>query len=250
MKKGVLALGIFSLLTFASCEKKETVKDGSATAANSEEKDGTVITEEERAKLSPDDVLAQLKKGNENFAKGTATVYDHASQVKEAAKAQHPHAIILSCLDSRVPVEDVFNMSIGDLFVGRVAGNVEDKNMIGSFEFGAAVAGAKVLVILGHSSCGAVKHAVDKTDAASLGMNDLASLLAEIDPAVVASMKAGEERTSKNATLVAASVEKNVLMTIEDIRKKSPTLNKMEAEGKLKIVGAVYDLETGKVNWL
>ena len=250
MKKSVLALGIFSLFAFASCEKKEVAKEGATTEAKSDAKDGTVLTEEERAKMSPDDILAELKKGNENFANGTATVYDHASQVKEAAKGQHPHAIVLSCLDSRVPVEDVFNMSIGDLFVGRVAGNVEDANMIGSFEFGAAVAGAKVLVILGHSACGAVKHAVDKTDAKSLGMNDLASLLAEIDPAVTASMKPGEERSSKNKTLVATSVEKNVQMTIDDIRKKSPTLKKMEDEGKLKIVGAVYDLETGKVNWL
>lgn len=250
MKKSVLALGIFSLLTFASCEKKDATKNGTTTEASSDKKDGTVITEEERAKLSPDDVLAELKKGNENFINGTTTSYDHASQIKEATKGQYPHAIVLSCIDSRVPVENIFNMSIGDLFVGRVAGNVEDKNMIGSFEFGAAVAGAKVLVIMGHSSCGAVKNAIDKTDAASLGMNDLASLLAEIDPAVTASMKSGEDRNSKNTSLVAASVEKNVLMTIDDIRTKSPTLKKMEDDGKLKIIGAVYDLETGKVNWL
>lgn len=234
-----------AIFVFTSCDKKVTSPETGKT-----EKISNVLTEEERAKLTPDDVLAELKDGNSNFVNGTVTAYDHASQIKEAAKGQHPHAIVLSCLDSRVPVEEIFDMSIGDLFVGRVAGNIEDKNMIGSFEFGAAVAGSKVIVVLGHSSCGAVKHAVDKTDASSLGMNDLAHLLSEIDPAVVASLKPGEERNSKNKALVSMSVDKNVEMTIADIRKKSPVLKKMEDEGKLKIVGAVYDLETGKVKWL
>jgi carbonic anhydrase len=249
MKKSLLVLSAFALFSFTSCEQKATTNEKTESTASTE-KVGDVLTEEERAKLSPDEIIADLKKGNDSFVNGTVIAYDHASQVKEAAKGQHPKAVILSCLDSRVPVEEIFNMSIGDLFVGRVAGNIEDQNMIGSFEFGTAVAGSKVIVVLGHSACGAVKHAIDKTDAASLGMKDLASLLGEINPAVVAALKPGEERSSTNKTLVSASVEKNVQMTINDIRTKSPTLKKLEQEGKLKIVGAVYDLETGKVTWL
>ena len=246
MKNKILLLGAAILLSVPVFGQKSTAKKMKSQTS----KVTKVLTEQDRSKLSPSDVVSRLKKGNVNFVSGKVTVYDHASQVKEASKGQHPQAIILSCLDSRVPVEEIFDMSIGDLFVGRVAGNIEDKNMIGSFEFGAAVAGAKVIVVLGHTACGAVKHAVDKTDAASLGMNDLAYLLAEIDPAVTASLKDGEERKSTNKKLVATSIQKNVEMTIDDIRKKSPTLKKMEEEGKLKIVGAVYDLETGKVTWL
>ncbi len=238
MKK-IYLIALSLIFTFAACQQQETVQLSSDT-----------ITKEEQAELTPDQVWDNLKKGNENFVKGNLTARDYAAQVKTTSTGQYPEAIILSCLDSRVPVETVFDKGIGDIFVGRVAGNIENADMLGSFEFGTAVAGSKLIVVLGHTSCGAVKGAVDKDAVAELGMENLNELLDNINPAVEGAMKDGEERSSKNSDLVQRSVEENVKLTIERIRTKSETLKNMEAEGKIKIVGGVYDLSTGKVNWM
>ena len=200
--------------------------------------------------MTPDQVLADIKQGNERFVEGRMIARDYQAQVKATAAGQYPKAAILSCLDSRVPVEIVFDQGIGDLFVGRVAGNIEDEAMIGSFEFATSVAGAKLILVLGHSECGAVKGAVDRDIVKELGHENLNELLDHINPAVEAALRPGEERTSKNSDLVDRAVRENVLLTIERIRQASPDLSALEEDGAVKIVGGVYDLATGKIHWL
>ena len=209
-----------------------------------------VITKSEQSEITPDKVIEGLKAGNERFVEGKLTAVDYNAQVKATSTGQYPEAIVLSCLDSRVPVEIIFDKGIGDIFVGRVAGNIENADMLGSFEFGTALAGSKVILVLGHSSCGAVKGAVDYDAVKDMGMENLNHLLENINPAVEASLNEGETRSSKNTELVKRSVEENVKLTIERIRAKSDKLKSLEDGGQIKIVGAVYDLKTGKVNWM
>ncbi len=209
-----------------------------------------VLTREEQAALTPDQVLAELKAGNERFVRDALTSRDYRAQMEATSTGQYPMATVLSCLDSRVPVEIIFDRGIGDLFVGRVAGNVDDENMLGSFEFATGIAGSKLVVVLGHTSCGAVKGAIDREAVADLSYENLDELVEVINPAVEAALKEGEERSSKNSDLVDRAVRQNVAMTIERIRDKSPDLRKMEDEGRIRIVGAIYDLATGRISWL
>ncbi|MFV0338502.1 MAG: carbonic anhydrase family protein [Chthoniobacterales bacterium] len=158
---------------------------------------------------------------------------------------QFPKAVVLSCLDSRVPVELVFDQGIGDLFVGRVAGNIEDLDQVGSMEFATKLAGAKLVLVLGHTSCGAINGAADGAE-----LGNLTQLLQKIRRAVdeVKGFE-GEVRRSSNPAFINKVVEENVRLTVENIRKTSPVLTDLEKSGDIKIVGAVYDLETGKVNF-
>jgi carbonic anhydrase len=156
---------------------------------------------------------------------------------------------VLSCVDSRVPVEDVFDLGIGDIFVARVAGNIENSDIIGSMEFASAVAGSKVVIVLGHTACGAVMHAIDNTDAASMNMHALDDLLNQIKPAVALTEINGEV-SSKNIPFTNSVINANALKTVKDIKEMSPVLASLEQEGKIKIVAAVYDMETGKVNFI
>jgi carbonic anhydrase len=210
---------------------------------------GTVLaqtTKEEQSALTPEDVLAELLEGNSRFVRGKTSDPDISKRIANSADGQYPKAVVLSCLDSRVPVELIFDQGIGDLFVGRVAGNVENEDQLGSMEFATKLAGAKLVLVLGHSSCGAVKGACD---GAKLG--NLTTLLDKIRPAVqsVHGFKP-EERSSSNGPFVEKVVEANVRRTVDDIRKRSQVLADLEASGKIKIVGAVYDLKTGKVTVL
>jgi len=162
---------------------------------------------------------------------------------------QYPKAIVLSCVDSRVPVEDVFDLGIGDIFVARVAGNIENEAIVGSMEFATAVAGSKVVIVMGHTACGAVKHAIDNTDAAALEMNNLQDLLNEIKPSIALTAVEGEV-SSKNEALTNDVISINAQKTVDDIRKRSPKMAALEKEGKIKIVAAVYDMATGKVKFM
>lgn len=203
-------------------------------------------TQEQQTAMTPDAVLEDLMAGNARFVAGKNTEYSVADSRKVTAeKGQFPKAMILSCLDSRVPVELVFDQKIGDIFVGRVAGNVENEDQLGSMEFATKLAGSKVVLVLGHSACGAVKGACDGAK-----MGNLTALLSKIQPAVD-SVKGHEgKRNSKNSEFVDAVIEANVRQTVADIRKRSEVLAGLEEEGKIKIVGAVYDLATGKVTAL
>lgn len=225
---GLLIVGLAGL---AGCQ--------SAGAPRSE-----TLTSESRAAMAPADVLANLKAGNQRFVAGKSTNQAWLEQAEATAAGQFPKAIVLSCLDSRVPAEIVFDQGIGDIFVGRVAGNFVNTDLLGSFEFGTAVAGAKVIVVLGHSACGAVKGAIDQ---AQLG--NLTSTLANIEPAVAAAGNLGERSSSNHALVERVTIE-NVRHTVNEISARSPVLAGLIAEGKLLVVGGVYDLASGEITWL
>ncbi len=202
-------------------------------------------TRETQKTLTPDSVLAELVAGNETFVAGK-TADPNVRERREAAVAgQFPKAYILSCVDSRVPVEQVFNQGIGDLFVGRVAGNIETTEQLGSMEFAAVVGGVKVVVVLGHEACGAVMGACDHVK-----MGNLTELLAQIAPAIDKVKGHEGDRTSKNREFIESVTEKNAILTAADIRSRSKILADLEKEGKIRIVAGVYSLQTGKVTIL
>ncbi|PQJ76453.1 carbonic anhydrase family protein [Polaribacter glomeratus] len=209
----------------------------------------SILTAKEQASMSPDEIIGRLKKGNENFVNNVLTQRDNSAQRRLATIGQYPKAIVLSCVDSRVPVEDVFDLGIGDIFVARVAGNIENKDIVGSMEFATAVAGSKLVIVMGHTACGAVKHAIDNTDAASMGMNSLQNLLDEIKPSIAITEKNGEV-SSKNEVFTNAVIHNNALKTVDDIRVTSPKMASLEKEGKIKIVAAIYNMATGKVEFI
>lgn len=207
-------------------------------SADTEEVDESVIQ-------TPMQALAALKEGNERFLSGNTLNQDFKAQIEKTSDGQAPYATVLSCLDSRIPPEIIFDQGIGDVFVGRVAGNIEDSNMVGSFEFATAAVGTKIVVVMGHTSCGAVKGACGGV---KLGV--LTQLLAEIDPAVDVIQAANPGKNVCDAPLIDEISKQNVMKTIDDIRYLSPVMAELENEGKLMIVGAMYDITTGKVTWL
>ncbi len=215
---------------------------GCASAVHSRD---AVMTKSGQQAMTPDDVVADLRAGNERFVSGNATPRDWLAQAEETAAGQYPKAIVLSCVDSRVTPELIFDQGIGDIFVARVAGNIEDVDQLGGMEFGTRVAGAKVIVVLGHTSCGAVKGAIDRVE-----LGNLTTLLQGIEPAVEAVPVGQGGRTSKDTGYVDRVVEENVRLTVLDITNRSDVLSGLVASGDLKVVGAVYDLSTGKVRWL
>jgi carbonic anhydrase len=201
------------------------------------------LTKAQRDKLTPDDILALMKNGNKRFYTGQPEDYDFLAQQRSSAKGQYPAAVLLSCIDSRAPAETIMDLGIGDVFNSRVAGNVESADILGSMEFACKLSGAKVVLVMGHTSCGAIKGAIDNAE-----LGNLTGLLAKIKPAVAATTYTGE-RTSKNYAFVDAVARKNVDITIANIRKDSPVLAEMESSGAIKIAGAMYNLETGVVDF-
>jgi carbonic anhydrase len=201
------------------------------------------LTEAQRDKLTPDDILALMKKGNKRFYTGKRKERNFLAQQRASAKGQHPAAILLTCVDSRAPAETIMDLGIGDIFNSRVAGNVESPDILGSMEFACKLSGSKVVLVMGHTGCGAIKGAIDNAE-----LGNLTGLLAKIKPAVAATTYAGE-RTSKNYAFVDAVARRNVEMTMSNIRKDSPVLAEMESQGAIKIAGAMYNLETGVVDF-
>lgn len=204
-------------------------------------------TKETQSALTPQGALQLLKEGNERFVARKMTERDLIQQVEQTSTGQYPFATILSCIDSRVSAELVFDQGIGDIFSARVAGNIVNADLLGSMEFACKLAGTKIIVVLGHTACGAVKGACDD---ARLG--NLTLLLSRIRGAVDAVQEPSDpaERTSKNSEFVDSVAKKNVVMTIENIRNQSPVLKEMEEFGDITIVGAMYDIADGKVHWL
>src|SRR4029078_5656110 len=201
------------------------------------------LSKAQRDKLTPDDIIAMMRKGNEGFRRGEESPHNYLEQQEVSAKGQYPAAVILSCIDSRAPAETIMDLGIGDCFNARVAGNIANADILGSMEFACKLAGAKVVLVMGHTSCGAIKGAIDN---AQLG--NLTGLLAKIRPAIKATTYKGE-LTSKNGAYFDAVAQKNVEWTIGDIRKKSPVLAELESKGTIKITGAMYNLETGTMNF-
>ena len=203
----------------------------------------SVMTPDAQAKITPANALTMLKEGNARFVAGNATDYDYNAQIKKTATGQFPFASVLSCLDSRIIPEIIFDRGVGDLFVARVAGNFTNDDILGSFEFATKLAGSKVIVVMGHSECGAVKGACD---AAQLGL--LSTALASINPAVTA-VEGHNPRTSKNAEFVQAVSEMNVRLTMKKLRDRSVVLRQMVETGEIDLVGAMYDIRTGEVKF-
>ncbi len=203
-----------------------------------------VLTADEQAAMTPDQVVSLFKEGNQRFVNNDLTARDHSAQVRQSAKAQFPKAIVLSCVDSRVPVEDVFDRGIGDVFVARVAGNFVNEDILGSMEFACKVSGAKLVLVLGHEYCGAVKAAID-----DVKLGNITPMLSKIKPAVDMTEYAGD-RSVANAEFVHLVCESNVKNTINQIEQRSPILKDMKDNSEIHIIGAVYDMETGKVTFL
>lgn len=218
----ILALG--SIFMIASC----SVNKGTHKLTDKETKSHQVAIN------TPDDAIVELKNGNERFLKDKFINTDYKNQIEQTKEDQHPHSVILSCLDSRVPPEIIFDQGIGNIFVARNAGNIEDLNIIGSIEFAVKIKGTKLIVVMGHTHCGAVKGAVDDAK-----LENLTQLLDQIKPAII--------KNDDKEKMVDDTARNNVKMTIADILKKSATISELVKENKVKIVGAYYDLETGKV---
>ena len=238
---------IFTFFSLLACnvEKKTNLEDSDPEAkTQSEALVEKVLSKQEQHALTPDQVIKSLKEGNVRFTNNDLTKRDHSKQVRNSTLSQFPKAIVLSCVDSRVPVEDVFDRGIGDLFVARVDGNFVNEDILGSMEFACKVSGSKLILVMGHEHCGAIKAAID-----DVKLGNITSMLGNIKPAVESIQYAGE-RTSKNEEFVHMVCESNVKNTIDQIRINSPILKEMEANGEIKIVGSVYDMDNGKVVWL
>jgi len=205
---------------------------------------GAALTKQNRANLTADEIIAAMKDGNRRFRLGKESPHDYLAQQKASANGQYPAAIILSCIDSRAPAEMIMDLGIGETFNARVAGNISNDDMLGSMEFACKVAGAKVVLVMGHTACGAIKGAIDD---AQLG--NLTGLLAKIKPAVESTDYRGE-RSAKNYGFVDAVARRNVELTMADIRARSPVLAQMEKAGTIKIAGAMYSLGTGALDFL
>jgi carbonic anhydrase len=202
------------------------------------------LNKEAQSRLTPDFVLNTLKEGNLDYIGDNLVVRNTSERIRKASVGQYPAAVILSCLDSRVPVEDVFHCGIGDLFVARVAGNISNEDILGSLEYGCKVSGARLIVVLGHEYCGAVKSAID-----NVKLGNITALLSKIRPAVIQTDSFPGEKSSKNPDFVEAVCRRNILNTIKAIRMKSQILMEMENKGEIKIVGAEYHMGTGRVDF-
>jgi len=202
------------------------------------------LTKDMRDELTPDQIIEAMKQGNERFRTGKMSAHDYLAQKRATAAGQYPAAVILSCIDSRAPAEIILDARIGDTFNARIAGNIANDDLLGSLEFACAVAGAKVVLVMGHTACGAIKGAID---GAQLG--HLTGLLDKIKPAVNATHYEGE-RTSKNGEFVDEVAKTNVRLTLSAIRQRSEVLAGLEKDGKIKIVGSMYRLVGGHVDFL
>ncbi len=204
-----------------------------------------VLTKEEQDKLTPARVIEMLREGNERFVCGEVTVRNHKAQIRKAAVSQHPKAIVLSCVDSRVPVEDVFDRGIGDMFVARVAGNFVNADILGSMEFACHVSGAKLILVLGHEHCGAIKSAIGGVE-----LGNITEMLSKIRPAVEQLSDYEGEKTAANEQFVHEVTERNVRLNLQRIREESLILRQMEAEGTIAVVGGLYNMNDGRVTFL
>ena len=239
---GVLAFAL--AFAAAACAPVDTDTAETAPAA---EPVSDVLTEAEQAALTPEQVLEQLKEGNQRFVEGRLTLRDYNAQAAATASGQFPKAAILGCVDSRVPPEIVFDQGIGDLVVGRVAGNFENEDLLGSLEFATAVAGTPLIVVLGHTSCGAIKGAV-----AGVELGNLTAMLDNFDEvlAQVREIQAMGTVDPEEAALIQAAIEENVRRTMADILESSEVISGLVESGDLGVVGGVYDLATGQVTWM
>ncbi|MBC8321048.1 MAG: carbonic anhydrase [Bacteroidetes bacterium] len=197
------------------------------------------------SEMTPHLAIEILKEGNKRFADKKMLERDLPTEVKLTSNGQHPFAVVLNCMDSRVPAELIFDQGIGDIFNTRIAGNIINDDIIGSMEFACKIAGAKLIIVLGHTSCGAVKGACDRVK-----LGKLTGLLKKLEPAIITTITPkGTDRSSENNEFVNRVAQKNVELTIENIKNQSPVLNMMIENHEIKLVGAIYDISNGVVEF-
>lgn len=228
-------------LALAGCSASEPLAEPAPAEAAVDQEFVPAQDAASQAAISPDAALTLLTDGNARFVAGTPVRRDYSDQIRATAAAQYPFAVVLGCIDSRVPIETVFDQGIGDIFSARIAGNIVNTELLGSMEFACRLAGSKLVVVLGHTSCGAVKGAIS-----SARLGNLTQLVQKIDPAVEA---IEGERDVDNADYVDGVAEENVRMVIAEIRRESPVLAMMEQEREIRIVGGMYDVSTGAVRF-
>jgi carbonic anhydrase len=202
------------------------------------------LTKEARDAVSPDQIIALAKAGNERFRTGRPRHRDQLMEQQRTAAQQSPAAVVLGCIDSRAPAEIVFDLGLGAIFNCRVAGSIESPDVLGSMEYATKIAGAKLIVVKGHSSCGAIQGAI-----ADAKLGNLTQLLAKIRPAIAATEYRGT-RTADNPEFVDAVARKSVELTVDRIRASSSVIAELEKSGAIKIVGCFYNLSTGVVDFL
>jgi carbonic anhydrase len=239
-----ISLAVFGIFVLSACstEKPEGVSEMSMKDEKSAEY--TTQTASTQAQITPEEAVSMLKDGNARFRDGRMIQRDLISQVEQTASGQYPFAAVVSCIDSRIPTEIVFDQGIGDIFNARVAGNFVDAEILGSLEFAAKVAGAKAIVVLGHTHCGAIKGVCD-----GVKLGNLTTLLAKLEPALDSVTDVTENRNSKNADFVQKVADAHVELTVEKIKADSPVLREMYENGEVGIVGAMYDVESGIVRF-
>ncbi len=233
------ALCLFPLLGLVALRANSSSAPASPTPAAL-----AVVTEADQTLMSPSAAFIRLQEGNARFLAGRRAARDLPAQVKATAHGQHPFASIVSCMDSRTAVEHVFDLGLGDVFSLRLAGNIINDDVLGSLEYAHKVAGAKLIVVLGHNHCGAMKGAAD-----DVVLGNLTSLLARIKPAVVGVPADGKPRTSKNLKFVDDVGRLNVILAVRQIRERSIVLRELHDRQAIDIIGGFYDIETGKVEF-
>lgn len=232
----LILCSLFVMLTQCTSQGEEKEQD----MASDLEVD--VMTKAKQDSMSFKDVLDNLMQGNDHFLENRLTSRNNIAQLQALIDGQHPKAVVLSCIDSRVPVEEVFDQGVGDLFVIRVAGNIDNDHNIASMEYGCKVSGAKVLMVMGHEECGAIKSAIKGVD-----MGNITELLAHIQPSIDKHTEFTGERSVDNHDYIEMITKDNALMTLDDIRTKSEIIRNMEMNGEVILVAAYYDMHTGKV---
>ena len=243
--KQAIAINAILLMLFSSnaifaqqVASKSAAKKISAT-------EQITMTKEKQQAITPQEALQKLKDGNNRFVSGKPLMRNLQDQKAITAKGQYPYAAILGCVDSRASAELIFDAGLGDFFSARIAGNFVNTDILGSMEFACKVAGAKMIVVMGHSKCGAIKGACDNVE-----LGNLTHLISEIRPSVESVKNVEGERNSHNDTFVQAVAVENVRLAIKEIQDNSPILAEMEKKGEIIIVGAMHDLETGKVEFI
>ncbi len=234
---GAAALAAGGLLNFNS--------SGLAEAQQASPGHGVTANKEWQQLLTPEQIIQLAKIGNQRFVSGAPIQRDYQRDIRDTRKAQYPVAIVLSCIDSRAPAEIIFDAGIGNIFNARIAGNTVDPDVAGSMEYACKVVGSKLVLVMGHTSCGAVKGAIDKVQ-----LGNLTQLIEKIYPAVEALSNFPGDKSSHNPQYVDAVAAKNVQLTIENIRKISPILAELEQQKAIMIAGAMYSVKNGKVDFL
>src|SRR5580765_4642519 len=233
-----------AVLLLAGCQSSRDESSSTAAAGTATGAAASAPTKESQAATTPQAALAELKAGNARFVAGRPLNRNLREDIKVTASGQYPIAVVLSCLDSRKPVEIVLDQGIGDIFSARIAGNVVNDDILGSMEFACKVSGAKLIAVLGHSNCGAIKGAVDGVE-----LGNLTGLLNKIHPAIEQVPADVQPRISKNLEFVDKVAAANVRLVMQQIREHSPILREMIDQGQAGLVGGMYDLSTGKIQF-